>query len=516
MQDSSDNAKAWAALAKACSTINSSLDLATTLGAVARAAAVVMNAEASSVLLLNRRRQKLVFAAASGPVGEDLIGQEFDAKLGIAGKVLAQREPDVVHDVKRDPTFFKGIDKISEFVTREILAAPMIYQDEVLGVVEGLNCRSGSFGESDLELIRLFADLAAMAVRNAQTHERLQRENQGFRGAAALDRAAIVGQSQALEEVKRLCARVATSKATVLILGETGSGKELTARYIHQLSNRREKPFIGINCAALAETLLESELFGHEKGAFTGAVARKIGRFELADGGTLFLDEIGDISLSTQVKLLRVLQEREFVRVGGTTTVACDVRIIAATNRDLAAAINTGQFREDLYYRLNVFPITVPPLRERSEDIAPLVYTFVEHSATRLDMPKPRVSAEVLALLAAHRWPGNIRELQNVVERMVLMCDGGEVLPMHVPREIAGESTVSVATQSATATAAPTASGAGEVGDVEAGLRGYERAMVVQALEQNGWNQTQAAKSLRISRDNLRYRVKKYGIKKPT
>lgn len=465
---------------------------------MARSAAEVMNAEASSVLVLDGRRQKLVFSAASGPAGAELIGQEFDATLGIAGRVLTQREPDVVRDVSRDPEFFGGIDKISEFVTREVMAAPMIYQDQVLGVVEGLNCRAGSFDESDLEIIKLFADLAAIAVHNAQVHERLQRENQGFRSAASSDSNSMIGSSPALEQVKSLCARVAASNATVLVLGETGSGKELTARHIHELSKRKDKPFIGINCAALAETLLESELFGHEKGAFTGAVARKIGRFELADGGTLFLDEIGDVSLSTQVKLLRVLQEREFVRVGGTATVACDVRIIAATNRDLVAAIKDGQFREDLYYRLNVFPISVPPLRERRDDIAPMIDAFTEQAATRLGMPAPTVSSEVYALLAAHRWPGNIRELQNVVERMVLMCDGGEILSMHVPREIVGDNA-----ELAEAGAA-------------SGLRGYERAMIVQALTQNDWNQTRAAESLGISRDNLRYRVKKYGIKKPS
>jgi Nif-specific regulatory protein len=488
---------AWRELVGVLATVNSSLDPLDVLDAIARSAARIMDAEASSVLTLDRRREKLVFAAASGPVGAELIGQEFDAKLGIAGRAVMQRSVQVVRDVANDPEFFGGFDEQSTFVTRELLAAPMLFRDEVVGVVEVINRRDGEFSDGDVEVLRLFAELAATGVNNARRHQQLKRENAGLRESFATRDSGMIGSSAALNSVQKLCARVAKSNATVLLLGETGTGKELTARHIHSLSDRQERTFIGINCAALAETLLESELFGHEKGAFTGAVARKIGRFELAEGGTLFLDEIGDISAATQVKLLRVLQEREFVRVGGTKTVACDVRIIAATNRDLPAAIAEGSFREDLYYRLNVFPINLPPLRERREDIPQLVEHFVALSAKDLGVPAPTISPDANAILASHSWPGNIRELQNVVERMVLMCDGGEILPMHLPREIAG--------------------GARDDLDegLPTGLRGYERAMIVQALRDNGWNQTQAAKALGISRDNLRYRVKKYEIVKP-
>jgi Nif-specific regulatory protein len=491
------NRQAWGELVNVASTINSSLEPEQVLDAVAHSAAKIMDAEASSVLTLDRRRSKLGFAAAAGPVGKELIGQEFDASLGIAGRVASHGQPEVVRDVSADPEFFPGFDEKSDFVTREILAAPMVFREEVIGVVEVLNRRGGRFDDEDLSILKLFADLAAMGLHNAQAHARLRRENEGLRTSSGMGEVGIIGQSPALREVDNLCRRVAPSNATVLLLGETGTGKELTARHVHQLSNRREKPFIGINCAALAETLLESELFGHERGAFTGAVARKIGRFELAEGGTLFLDEIGDISPATQVKLLRVLQEREIVRVGGTQTVACDVRVIAATNRDLHTAVEDGSFREDLYYRLNVFPVQLPPLRERREDIAQLVEHFVKVSAGQLGMPAPTVSADASAILTSHSWPGNIRELQNVVERMVLMCDGGEILSMHVPREIAGASREAFATGG------------------ESGLRGYERAMIVQALTETGWNQTKAAERLGISRDNLRYRVKKYTIEKP-
>ena len=485
------------ALVEATAAINSTLDVEATLQAIARAATHVMGAEASSVLLLDPQRRKLVFMAATGTSGEQLIGEEFDADLGIAGKVARTGKAVLVSDVRQEPAFFKGIDDKSSFVTRGLIAAPMVKKDAIVGVVEVLNKKdAGGFTAPDLELLQLFANLAASATTNAQAHERLKQENRGLR-AGQDGGVSIIGQSVALRRVLELCARVAGSNATVLILGETGTGKEVLSRHIHAHSQRRDKPFIAINCAALPETLLESELFGHEKGSFTGAIAQKIGRFELANGGTLFLDEIGDISHSTQLRLLRVLQERELVRVGGTKTISCDVRVIAATNRDLQKAIQENHFREDLYYRLNVFPIETPPLRERREDIALLVEHFVKQAAKQLNVPAPRVDNDALALLTSYRWPGNIRELQNVTERAVLLCDGGPSEPQHLPREVAGEEPE-----------LPRDKG-------DSSLWGYEKALIQRALKEAGWNQTKAAKSLGISRDNLRYRVKKYGIEKP-
>ncbi|MBN1488537.1 MAG: sigma 54-interacting transcriptional regulator, partial [Phycisphaerae bacterium] len=383
------------------------------------------------------------------------------------------------------------------FTTRGLVAAPLIHQNRTIGVVEVLNkIGAENFSQDDMALLKIFANLAASGAVNAQAHEQLRMENRGLR-ATMRSGGQIVGQSEALRQCMDLCVRVAGSNATVLLLGETGTGKELLAQHIHANSPRRDKPFIAINCAALPETLLESELFGHEKGAFTGAMAQKIGRFELADNGALFLDEIGDISLSTQVKLLRVLQEREFVRVGGTRTVACDVRIIAATNRNLRAAMEKGEFREDLYYRLNVFPIGLPPLRNRREDISLLVEHFVHRAAAELGLSTPEVSDDAMALLAGYNWPGNIRELQNVVERAVLLSDGLQIGPAQLPREIVGDTDTTAAAKS------------------ESGLWGYEKAMIVKALKENNWNQSKAARTLGISRDNLRYRIKKYTIEKP-
>ncbi len=491
-----------AALAEASAVINSTLELPTVLDEIARSAAAVMRAEASSVLLFDERRHKLVFAAAVGQAAHSLIGEEFDADLGVAGRVLKSQKPELVEDARADANHFKEIDRKLRFTTRGMVAAPMIHGGVAVGVVEVLNpVDGGPFGPADVELIRMFANLAAIGTRNAQRHENLRRENQALREAAGPTHE-IIGSSEAIQKALHLCDRVARSQATVLLLGETGTGKELFARYIHNTSDRHAKPFVPTNCAALTETLLESELFGHEKGAFTGASSQKIGRFELAAGGTLFLDEIGEVNLSTQVKLLRVLQEREFVRVGGTRTVSCDARVIAATNRDLKRAIAGGSFREDLFYRLNVFPIEMPPLRQRREDVAALVEHFAIRAAHDLGVPVPVVGDDVKALLAAHDWPGNVRELQNVVERVVLMCDGREVLREHLPPEIVG----AAGAADAVSATRPRRDGS---------LWEYERAMIVNALADNNWNQSAAARALGISRDNLRYRIKKYSIEKP-
>lgn len=483
------------ALMEATAAINASLNVSEVLQAIAHTSAAVLRSEASSVLMLDKRRNKLVFMAAVGDRGPSLIGEEFDANLGIAGRVTASGKAVIVPDVHDSNDFFRGIDAKSSFQTRGLIAAPLIFKGEVIGVVEVLNkIGGGSYDDDDLTLLQIFANLAASGAHNAVQHDTVVRENRGLRETLRV-RSPIIGNSPALRQVMDMVSRVAGSNATVLLLGETGTGKEVTARATHSASPRAEKAFIAINCAALPETLLESELFGHEKGAFTGAVAEKMGRFEMADGGTLFLDEIGDISQSTQVKLLRVLQEKEFVRVGGIRTIATDVRIIAATNRDLRAAMEKAEFREDLYYRLNVFPIPLPPLRQRREDIPALVEHFMNISSTELGCRKPVISDEAMAHLAAYNWPGNIRELQNIIERSVLLADGGTLTVGHLPREIAGDE---------------------HPKDVknESSLLGYEKALIIKALRENEWNQTKAARSLGISRDNLRYRVKKYDIEK--
>ncbi len=490
------NPRTISALVEASAAINASLNLSEVLQAIVQKAAVVLRSEASSVLMLDKRRNRLVFMAAVGDRGPSLIGEEFDATLGIAGKVAATGKPVVVSDVRDNKDFFRGIDAKSSFQTRGLIAAPLIWKSDVIGVVEVLNKLGGvSYDDDDLSLLQIFANLAASGAYNAAQHQQVVKENRGLRETLRVT-SPIIGNSAALRQVTDMVNRVAGSNATVLLLGETGTGKEVTARQIHTASPRADKPFIAINCAALPETLLESELFGHEKGAFTGAHAEKMGRFELADGGSIFLDEIGDIAMSTQVKLLRVLQEKEFVRVGGTKTISTDVRIIAATNRNLREAMEKGDFREDLYYRLNVFPINLPPLRQRREDIPLLVEHFINLSSMELGCPRPTVGDDAMALLASYHWPGNIRELQNVIDRAVLLADGAALSPAHLPREIVGDEPLT------------------ENNKTESSLWGYEKALIVKALRESGWNQSKAARALGISRDNLRYRVKKFGIEK--
>ena len=491
------SAESLKALADSSAAINSTLDLRIVLDEIARNAAAVAKAEAGSVIIFDRRRMKLVFAAAFGEQGTTLVGKDFDAELGIAGRVVRTGKAEIVRDVAAHPSFFAGFDQRGSFQTRELMVAPMVYQSQVIGVIEVLNrVGGGHFEPADLGLLKVFANLAACSAHHARSHEDLKKENLGLR-ETVLGETQIIGTSAAMQEMLDLADRVARTNATALLQGETGTGKELLAKYIHKASERRDRAFVGVNCAALSETLLESELFGHEKGAFTGASSQRMGRFELADHGTLFLDEIGDLRASTQVKLLRVLQEREFMRVGGTRLISCDVRIIAATNRNLQQAIEEGKFRNELYYRLNVFPIHLPPLRERREDISLLMSHFARQTSVELGVATRRFNDQAAALLIAHAWPGNVRELANVVERAVLMADSDEIGPAHLPSDIAGSSAIADAT-----------------GD--SSLWGYERAMIVKALGQSSWNQTKAAKTLGISRDNLRYRVKKYNIVRPS
>jgi len=491
------------ALVDASAAINSAQGLDETLAAIARAAASVMRAEASSVIVLDEPRGKQVFAAAVGDRADQLLGVSYDREAGISGRVLKTGQAEIVNDVSKDRNHYPKIDDLVAFHTHSLIAAPLIYKDKALGAVEVLNpIQRGTFDEEDRALCMVFANLAAIAMANAQLYERIRLENSQLKQAYQPPEE-IVGISAAMENVRQLITRVARSSATVLLLGETGTGKELAARMVHTHSDRADKTFVAINCAALPETLLESELFGHEAGAFTGARERKMGRFELAEGGTLFLDEIAEVSPAIQVKLLRVLQEREIVRVGGTETIACDVRIIAATNRKLADEMAAHRFREDLYYRLNVFPIEIAPLRQRRDDIPLLVDHFIRRVASDMKMPVPIISQEAMAALTRYDYPGNIRELQNILERACLLCcrmDGpwpqpDAIKPENLPRELAGD--LPAAAQG------------------ESVLAASEKGMIVKTLRECNWNQTKAARALGITRDNIRYRMKKYEIEPP-
>jgi len=312
-----------------------------------------------------------------------------------------------------------------------------------------------------------------------------------------------------------MVARVADSPSTVLITGESGTGKELVAKALHRGSSRRDKPLIKVNCAAIPKDLVESELFGYEKGAFTGAVGSKPGRFELADGGTLFLDEIGEIPVEIQVKLLRALQESEFERVGGIKTLQVDVRLIAATNRDLKALIAEGKFREDLYYRLAVVPIALPPLRERHEDIPALVHHFIEKYDRRLGKKVEGIEPEALELLTAYAWPGNIRELENLMERSVLFADGPRIEASALPDALRERGPLPAPPIAAVgplgAIAAPSGASMKEI--VRQAQAELERELITRALEETAGNVTRAAKRLQISRKSLQVKMKELGLR---
>jgi DNA-binding NtrC family response regulator len=312
----------------------------------------------------------------------------------------------------------------------------------------------------------------------------------------------IIGQSEEMERVKKMILKVALSASTVLIRGESGVGKERVARAIHKASPRANDIFQAVNCAAINENLLESELFGHEKGSFTGAHVQKKGQFEIADKGTLFLDEIGDLSVPMQAKLLRALQEKEIMRVGGTRPIKVDVRVIAATNRDLEAMVKDARFREDLYYRLNIIPITIPPLRNRRDDIPPLVDFFIAKHSIGAQRKIRGVTASARNLIMNYAWPGNVRQLESAIERAILLCEGDEIDVEDLPLEIRQQGS-------------PSAAFDFKLPPEGISFEELEKSLITQAMEQTNWNITRAAKLLGLSFRTLQYRLEKFGLKKP-
>ncbi|MCP5516507.1 MAG: sigma 54-interacting transcriptional regulator [Verrucomicrobiales bacterium] len=417
-------------------------------------------------------------------------------------QVIARGRALVVTDLAKDEHFRHRqlpVDRLMAF-----LCVPVKHGDETLGTLSIERCtdpRSSLSG--DVNLLRLIARMMAQAVHWRLTAEHrlkaLREEN--ARLQEQIQRAFkpdnMVGSSTAMQLVYRHIEQVAGSEATVLIRGESGVGKELVAHAVHGQSRREGRAFVKFSCAALPESIIESELFGHEKGAFTGAITMRRGRFELADGGTIFLDEIGDLAPSTQVKLLRVLQEREFERVGSSRALRCDVRVIAATSRDLEAMMESGRFRADLYYRLNVFPIYVPALRERKSDLLPLADHFVEKCARRAGRSIRRISTAAIDLIMAYHWPGNVRELENCIERAVLLCEGDSVEAQHLPP---------------TLQMPHPGAGTKPVGPLKAALRGLEHELICAELKATGGNMAQAARNLEITERIMALRVKEYQI----
>ena len=417
---------------------------------------------------------------------------------GVAERVAESGRPVVVPRMSLEPALAPR-----EGGEASLVSVPIVVERKPVGALSvELSFKRDRDYDRAAKFFGVVASIVAQAVRLNRLVEaerrRLLDENQQLREElrGRYDFSNIVGNSGPMRAVYEQVAQVARTNTTVLIRGESGTGKELIAHAIHYNSLRAKKPFVKVNCAALPETLIESELFGYERGAFTGAQARKKGRFELADGGTLFLDEIGDLNMATQVKLLRVLQEREFERLGGTETVKVNVRLIAATNSDLERAIAEGRFRGDLYYRLNVFTIFVPPLHERKPDVLQLADHFLEKYALEHGKPIKRISTPAIDMLASYHWPGNVRELENTIERAVLVCDGDVVHGHHLPPSL------------------QTAEASGTVIRVSLSeaVEAYEKDMIMDALKTARGNCAKAARLLSSTERIVNYKVKRYGI----
>ena len=460
----------------------------------------------SVVMLLDADTEELRVEASYGldEGGARLI--KYRIGEGITGRVVQTGKPIVVPQVSREPMFLDRLGVRKKTIGRQewtFLCVPVVVNRKTVGVLSvDLKYKPERDYERATKFLSIVATMIAQAIKVNHLIEadkqRLLDENVHLKQELRerYDFSHIIGNSHPLRQVYEQVTQVARTNTTVLLRGESGTGKELIAHAIHYNSLRAHKPFIKVSCAALPETLIESELFGYEKGAFTGAQSRKKGRFELADGGTLFLDEIGDLNISTQIKLLRALQEREFERLGGTDTIKVNVRLVAATNKDLTKAIAEGQFREDLYYRLNVFTIFMPPLRERKSDVLLLADHFLEKFSREHGKAIKRISTPAIDMLTSYHWPGNVRELENVMERAVLVCETGVVHGHHLPP------TLQTAERSGTITRL----------SLDGAVGAYESDLIQDALKTTRGNRKRAAQLLDTTERILGYKVKKYGI----
>jgi transcriptional regulator with GAF, ATPase, and Fis domain len=502
--------------------LNSTLDLGAIYGIVLRTMDELFGFRHALILLLDEGGRTLSVVAARG-YRRSCVGARIAVGTGVIGLAARQRKVLRVGNLSRHRAYAAAVRKqieksgggaeldevpalpgLPEAETQ--IAIPLLIQDRLVGVFAVESAERPTFGERDEELASIVGNLAASAIHNALLYRRVEerteelgrelceaRAREGSRGLVVDD---IIGESKAMRAVKRLIRRVGGSpSSTVLVTGENGTGKDLAAKVIHGSSARAASPFMNITCSALPEALLESELFGHERGAFTDARQQKKGLLELADGGTVFLDEIGEMSLALQAKLLRFLEEKTFRRVGGAKDIRVDVRIVAATNRDLRRAVKEGRFREDLFYRLQVLEVELPPLRQRTGDVALLARYFLDRYRAEFRKKVRDLAPEAVKRLEAHGWPGNVRELRNAVERAVLLAEG----PVLRAEEFAGLG----------------GSDPAAVHELPAsGLRfeQLERDLVAQALERTGWNKAAAAALLGVNRDWVRYRIERHGL----
>ncbi len=496
--------------------IGTAVDLDNTLSRILGVLNDTMKMERATLLVFDKAKGKLTIRASCGLSEAEKMRGVYRPDEGVCGQIFQTCSPFVVPDIDSEPLFLNRTGARSKVRKSKIsfLGVPVM----VNGSPEGVLTVDRLFGidvsfEEDIRFLTVLATLIAQFVtlhREIEKKEaKLIQENASLKAKLhGVHRGHfIIGHSKPMQEVFSVIDKIASSTVTVLLLGESGTGKELVAKAIHEGGCRKENPFIKVNCAALPETLLESELFGHEKGAFTGAHASRPGRFELADQGTIFLDEIGEMPLSLQAKMLRVLQEKQFERIGGSKTYSVNVRIVAATNVSLEQAVANGEFRADLYYRLNVVPILLPPLKDRKEDI-PLLFSHFMSKSNERNGKEIKITSELLDFLINYSWPGNVREMQNLVERMVILAEGdrlglGDLPPSlfaveRLKSENAREEASKVESRQPTF--------------ARKSLHDIERTEIEAALRRNGWVQVRAARELGLTERQIGYRIKKYGL----
>ena len=465
----------------------------------------LVKCESSSLLLVNKADNTLHFEVALGPKGPEAKSIPV-SKGSIAGWVFEHRQSLIINDVPNDPRFYSGVQEKTGYVTKNMIAVPMQVKNDCIGVIELLNkAEHQDFSEEDLKTIEILGNQASIAYQNAETYNVARNEINVLQNTitSGTEFHSFISKSPVINDLLDVVDQVARTNSSVLILGESGVGKELFAEQLHLKSPRARKPFIRVNCAALSPLLLESELFGHVKGAFTDAVSNRKGRFELADGGTIFLDEIGELPLDLQVKLLRVIQSKNFERVGSSETITVDVRIVAATNRDIEKMVQDGTFRSDLYYRLNVLPIYVPPLRQRKEDIEPLAMYFLRKFSVETKKHFTNFCDLSLDALYSYYWPGNVRELENTIERACVLGTPPTI-------KIAD---LRLNTKKNTEDTCVSFMDDEEDKTLKTAINRFKKSYVTKILEQTSWNQTEAGKILGIQRTYVSRLINELGIR---
>ncbi len=473
-------------------------------GSILEMSAIELQAERCVITILNRNKSILAIEEANNLTAEQKARGKYKIGEGIVGKVVETGEPMLIPNVAKDERFLDKTRtrKDDEKQKLAFVCVPITYGEEIIGTLSAdvLNASTHRLQE----LVSYLAVIGRMLAPNIKTRQEENEEKEVQRQEnlqlheeqkEIFKPENIIGNSKAIHQSFQMLSKVASTDTTVLIRGESGVGKELFAAAIHNHSHRARKTFVKVNCSALPETLIESELFGHERGAFTGADKMRIGRFEAANGGTIFLDEIGDLPLSTQVKILRILQEKEYERLGSTSSMKADVRVITATNRDLEQLIDEGKFREDLFYRLNVFPIFVPPLRDRRSDITLLADYFVEKFNKKNGKNIKRISTSAIDMLMSYHWPGNVRELENCIERASILCNEDVIYGYHLPPTLQTPDEESM-----------------QKGSLQSILDTVEKELIQDTLKMTKGNMTKAAAHLGITERMMGLRVNKYNV----